>query len=295
MTRKLYRLLILLLQRLFLRHKLEQCQTHNLELYYNDENRVDIITIAFNNVDLIKQQVRLVNKYVQNKHNYIVADNSSDANAAQEIAQYCLNNRIIYLRLPKNHLGIVGASYSHGASLNWVYQKFILAQRPRYFGFIDHDLFPINCFDVEAKLATSPIYGKVVERNNFWYLWAGLCFYRLNAIEETAVDFLPTTINKCYLDTGGSNWNAIYQHIAYQNLPECSVTTEKIRESASDLYHSDYIQYIDTCWLHLINGSNWAGKRPKSLNALLSNGNKHTWTEVLPKDKTLIDTILKNY
>ena len=31
-------------------------------------------------------------------------------------------------------------------------------------------------------------------------------------------------------------------------------------------YHSDYIQYLDSEWLHIINGSNWKGCDPNSLS-----------------------------
>ncbi len=291
LSHTIYAQLVKYLENLFLKKEVGACKTIHFEKYQNTPNRLDLATIAFNNPMVIEHQICLVRKYVQGNYNYIVADNSTDKAASQQIKLLCQNANVPYIRLPKNRLGIISASYSHAASLNWVYKKIIKPNRPTYFGFIDHDLFPIRPFCIEEKLKTSPLYGKVVTRENLWYLWAGLCFFRFDTIENKNVDFLPTTIEKIYLDSGGGNWNEIYSEFDSTQLPPCEVRLEKLRDG--DDYHSDFVQYIDDCWIHLINGSNWANKKPKNLSYLLQRDK--TWTEKQPKENELINSLLSQY
>lgn len=292
LSRHLYLTLVAFLEQMFKLKKLNHCLRFNFEKYSFAPQRLDLITIAFNNEIVIEQQARLVKKYIKDEYNYIVADNSTDKSISLKIREFCKSNDIIYIRLPKNLLGIVSASYSHAASLNWVYQKIILTNKPTYFGFIDHDLFPIREICINKKIANEKIYGRIVTRGNYWYLWAGLCFFKFDFIQNRKLNFLPTTINNEYLDTGGGNWNSIYSHVNIKELTPCEVRTEQIREGNN--YHSDFIQYMDDCWIHLINGSNWANKKPRNLGFLLQK-NKTNWVKKQPKEKTLIDAILKQY
>ena len=39
-------------------------------------------------------------------------------------------------------------SYSNGAAMNYVYYHYIKKSRSRYFGFLDHDVFPIHDFSI---------------------------------------------------------------------------------------------------------------------------------------------------
>lgn len=291
-SRVLYLSLVWVLERLFTLKKLNRCLCFNFGKYSYAPQRLDLLTIAFNNKEVVEQQARLVKKHIKGAFNYIVADNSSDKNISLKIREFCKENDIIYVRLPKNRLGLVSASYSHAASLNWVYQQIIVPRKPAYFGFIDHDLFPIDSIDIVEKMGNAPIYGRVVRRGNFWYLWAGLCFFHFDFVKNKRLNFLPTTIDNEYLDSGGGNWQNIYSTIDISTLTPCEVKTEQIREGEN--YHSDFIQYMDNCWLHLINGSNWANTKPKNLSFLLQK-NKKEWTDKKPKEKKLIDAILNKY
>ncbi|MBO7255151.1 MAG: glycosyltransferase family 2 protein [Paludibacteraceae bacterium] len=292
LTRYLYLALVWFLEGLLKLKRLNRCTRIHFERYSHSPERLDLITIAFNNEKVIEQQARLIRKYIKGEYNYIVADNSSNKDISLKIKEFCWRNHIIYIRLPKNYLGIISASYSHAASLNWIYQKLIKPKEPSYFGFIDHDLFPIKEIDITKKMGDESIYGRVVNRGDFWYLWAGLCFYRFNFVKNRQINFLPTTVKNEYLDSGGGNWHSIYSFVDASKLTPCDTTTEQIREGNN--YHSDFIQYMDNCWIHLINGSNWANKKPKNLSFLLQK-NKSKWIDKKPKEKELIDSILMKY
>jgi hypothetical protein len=91
-----------------------------------------------------------------------------------------------------------------------MYYHIIKKRQPRYFGFIDHDLFPIKAISLSQKLESHPVDGHLVQEKNYWYLWAGLCFYQFDFVKNKKMDFLPTKVQNIYLDTGGGNWHTIY-------------------------------------------------------------------------------------
>jgi glycosyltransferase involved in cell wall biosynthesis len=236
------------------------CRSINLsvEKLHPSNKQCDIVTIAFNNVNTIRRQIRLIRKYIRDEYDYIVADNSSDATVRHAIEDLCVKNGVSYISLPKNYLTtIIGGSYSHGVSLNWIYCHIIKKRQPRYFGFIDHDLFPVKAVSPVQKLANQPVYGHAGQQQNYWYLWAGLCFYQFDFVKDKKVDFLPAKPCGTYLDTGGGNWYSIYSQIDKSNL---TLEVQQIRnygeEDNQNSWKESSIQYIGDCWLHTISGSN---------------------------------------
>jgi len=116
----------------------------NLTLEPLSSKSVDIITVAFNNVELIRYQSQFLRKFLCDEYCHIIVDNSTDDNARLQLQQWCSKEKIAYVGLPKNYLNWVGASYSHAAALNYTYKHIVKERQPFIFGQIDHDLFPIT-------------------------------------------------------------------------------------------------------------------------------------------------------
>lgn len=254
--RILFRLAVRSLEQMMLSHSFRRCQSINLNVEKIEQQRhVDIVTIAFNNTNLLEHQIRLVKKYLTGNYTHIIADNSSDPNVRQQNLDLCETENIACVSLPPNKLSIFGGSYSHACSLNWVYKHIIKKRNATYFGFIDHDLFPIKQLSIPKKFGSQVIYGHLREREKYWYLWSGLCFFDSAFTRNKKIDFMPIKLNGVYLDSGGGNWKSLYSHLNLNVLDFVSVKTENIREGNSR--HSDQIEYFDDCWLHTINGSYW--------------------------------------
>ena len=64
-----------------------------------NEKSVDIITIAFNNLELIEYQTHFLAKNIQDSYTHIVVDNSTDTEIRLQLYDYCKNNgaRIYHL------------------------------------------------------------------------------------------------------------------------------------------------------------------------------------------------------
>lgn len=218
---------------------------------------IDIIVVAFNNPELIRYQYQLIKKYVSDDYTYMVADNSTNLNDRKIIETFCEKNQLVYISLPNNFMKVIGPSYSHAVSLNYICHK-ILSKRQSYaYAFLDHDIFPIKPYSIVQHLDNQSIYGVLRERGSGWYLWPGMAFFRYDVIRPEQLDFMPIQIDDAvYMDTGGGNWLLHYQYIQRKNIFFPKVEQVSFREG--DDYHGDTIQYIDErAWLHTINGSCW--------------------------------------
>lgn len=169
--------------------------------YSKQNSKLLIITVVYNRADMVAHQLRLLPKYLTDPFQHIVVDNSRDNSARKSVAQLCEHYQVGYVSLPKNFY--THASNSHGLALNWIYQHLIKAFNPDYFGFLDHDIFPIRSHSILEHLITQPIYGQKDTRKNVWYLWPGFSFYQTSLLENIHVNFKPGMINDTMVDTGG--------------------------------------------------------------------------------------------
>lgn len=213
-------------------------------LLINNSYDLDLVTIAFNNEKLIENQINFLKKNILDKFLFTIADNSNDIEKSNLIKKICENNEVGYIRLPKNPWK--QPNLSHSVALNWVYYNYIKTRNLKYFGFLDHDIFPIKKTSVIEKFSDKQMYGFVQERSgkhlNIWYLWAGFCFYKNDFLKDKKINFSSVVIitlkDIIGLDTGGANWHNLY------------ATMDKSNISSAKSYSDNVVQYIDD-WIHL--------------------------------------------
>lgn len=220
------------------------------------EKSLDIITVAFNNVELIQYQEQFLHRFIQDPYLHIVVDNSTDLKVREQLYHFCLENKIAYISLPKNFMNWVGGSYSHAAALNYTYKHIIQKRQPFAFGQIDHDLFPTRPISIINKLSKQPIYGPLRLRDQWWYLSAIMSFFRYDFVKDKKVDFMPVTPDKIYLDSGGGNWYSLYSQLDRERIIFPNECIEPLRDGGDR--HGDSLEFFDDkLWLHTINGSCW--------------------------------------
>jgi hypothetical protein len=61
-----------------------------------------------------------------------------------------------------------------------------------------------------------------------WYLWAGFCFFRFSLAEKLPLNFSQAWFIE--LDTGGANWNVLYQNHALSALEQMETSFFPIRD-----------------------------------------------------------------
>jgi hypothetical protein len=237
---------------------IENCDYINLDITpQNKENTIDLITIAFNNTHVLKHQIKKIKKNITDKnYTHIIADNSSNLVCRDEIKRICRDEGVAYISIPINQKIINRLdSFAHSAALNWTYYQLVLKRRPRWFGFLDHDIYPLCPYRIEDKISNQPFYGRKIVTHSYWYLWAGFLFFELAPVETLHVDFSPAKINKTNLDTGG----ALYASLYHKENPENYAFAQNIRFGLNLIGYNfaDEVDFIDNCWFHSTNASAW--------------------------------------
>jgi hypothetical protein len=204
-----------------------------------------LVTVAYRDPQVLAWQVQLLRHYVPQAL-HVVADNTPDDEGAAAVRAAVAQGGALYFRLPKNPWGT--GSRSHGVAMNWVWQNVLLAGAPAAFGFLDHDIFPLAVSNPFSKLTAQPFYGAVRHAGARWFLWAGFCFFRPDAIRDIPLDFGQDWF--IGLDTGGGNWRSLYRNV------DRSALELSFRPSGPD-GSGPLLQWCGT-WLHE-GGWMWAG------------------------------------
>ncbi len=216
-----------------------------------------VIVVTFNNIDILRIQHSYLKKFLLDPYDFVVADNSSNSCEAKKIQLFCEKNNISYVRLPWNPLTGIRASGSHGIALNWCYSNMVKKIKPKYFGFLDHDIFPIVNTTILNKIKIG-LWGAVrTRKEDYWYLWPGFCFFDFKTFKDYRFNFFPFHGGKdgdIFLDTGGSNYNTIYHNIKRSEIDEATsilvnLDTEKVLQKGEDSKNT--FEIIDYSWLHL--------------------------------------------
>jgi hypothetical protein len=132
--------------------------------------------------------------------------------------------------------------------MTWVWRSVIRPTKPLAFGFLDHDIFPVRPNDPFRLIAEYPVGGSV--RTNFgrWYLWAGFCFFRFDAVKHVALNFSTDWAGG--LDTGGCNWFPLYRRLDHRRVADPGLISETI---APDIVLGDARFEWFGEWLHEAN------------------------------------------
>jgi hypothetical protein len=210
-----------------------------------------LATIAFNDPGLVARQIALVRRHVADCV-HLIADNSTDEAAARQIAEAAAAAGCGYLRLrPGPWTKPEQGGRSHGLAMTWVWRNLLRTARPAAFGFIDHDIFPMRPTDPFAPLEQHLVSGQRRDRSGGhgrWYLWAGFCFFRFDAVERRALNFSLDWA--AGLDTGGANWFSLYRHLPPAAVSDLGVRYEPIGSDPVELR----LEWIGD-WLHAGNFS----------------------------------------
>jgi hypothetical protein len=229
------------------------CNLRSFNLIENPNKKaIDLVTIAFNNEEVIYHQHRLLKKYLIDSYCYTVIDNSIKPAKAKLIEDLCRVQKISYIKLPYN---FSHGSDSHGFAINWAYANYVKKRNLDYFGFLDHDIYPIKSTSIIDKLTIQPFYGLKQERSHsIWYLWAGFCFFNQDYFKDKELDFSPCAIENVILDTGGSNYRKIYSNENAERFLFPEQCYKQLRKG--NITQADMIEFIGD-WVHSFNGSYW--------------------------------------
>lgn len=259
--RKLRLLYLYSLTNKILKVPFNQCFHFNCDINRlpEENEQIDLITVAFNNLHVLKHQVYSFRKMISDaNYVHLIADNSNNPEKSAKIETFCRKEKLGYIRLPKSdQLDKKYASYSHGAALNWLYYHYVSSRKAKYFGFLDHDVYPVKKVSIKEKIGDQHFYGyrRGVVTFDRWFLWPGLIFFEYAFVSGIKINFLPCKNGKFYYDTGGSLWFSLYSKLDADKLFFPAFKRITLKELG---YHNNSeVEFIDDCWFHSSNGSYW--------------------------------------
>ena len=217
------------------------------------------LTIAFNTPWTIDLQIECWQKFCPDT-TLLVADNSNKRSESKIIESICADKKILYIKLPTNP--VKHPSRSHGLALNWVWQNIILRlENLQRIGLIDHDCYPIKpCRPnhLSNSLAHGVAKSSWIQGSCAKNIWAGFTFFANQpglTIKDFDFNFLPDPING--LDTGGMNWQRVYQHIKSSDMTYAKETKPKAADFFKNLSLDPNweINLIEERFIHLSGAS----------------------------------------
>lgn len=189
------------------------------------KSEIDIASIIFRDPSMIEYQVHLIHKFLTDNFTIIVADNSSDVKIRDIVIKKCQKLKVHYVFIPDNPYT---RNQSHGTAMHWVYKNVLKKRKSKYFGFIDHDIFPITYNSIVKKLEKK-IYGRMLAPDyrpieylltncKYWSIWAGFSFYDsalFNHLNVYSFHFFPIMTENGVLDTSGGLWKYVYSKLSF--------------------------------------------------------------------------------
>lgn len=219
-----------------------------------------LASISYNHPRVISEQIRLLDKYLEDDFSLAVFDASSKELAAREIEQVCAAGGVRYRKL---------STHVHHEALN---QAASLLEETEYLGFLDHDVFPVKPTRLIPLIEEAGFYG-IGQRHpatGHLYLWPGFCFFSREWLNGRSLDF--SGIRDGDKRNDGDTGSALWPLFAKEDWAKLFRPTHQhrfIREpDGYGLQSFGYEQFGD--WLHFTNASHWMKvPRPKERDKLL--------------------------
>ena len=175
----------------------------------------------------------------------LVFDNSSRASGRAEIERVCRGHDVPYLGLPWNPTR--HANRSHGIAMTWIFHHVVQALQPARTGFIDYDLIPTERIELAKALGNQPFYGVTKISKWGWALWAGYCLFDFPTIRPLPLNFLYDFSRG--LDTGGRNWNCLYQNYDRRRFQFTEFKFEEVTDPTNGVLRK--VECVEDRWIHL--------------------------------------------
>ena len=221
-----------------------------------------LASIAFNRPHLVKEQIRLLRKYLDEDFTYSVVDNSTSDTKAAEIAAVCAEAGVPYHRVTFGE---------HVPALQWAWDEVVAKSGAPYGGLLDHDIFPVRPTHLVSLIEPAGFLGCGQRHGptDRLYLWPGWAFFSFEWLNGRRVDWdgIRGDEKANDGDTGSAMW-PLFAAEDWPLLYRVRHSYESIRRPDDYGLQSFGIEHMGD-WVHLTNGSGWmAIPNPREREAL---------------------------
>jgi len=227
---------------------------------------IDLFVIGFNRPDLLREQHRLLSKYMRDEWTLAVVDNSTGtwpvvmADAARGLG-------VRYMRSPS-------PKGEHHEALNFA-ARCANEEKSRFWGVLDHDVFPSASCDLVEKIKIAGFLGlgqtySPRVGDPLRYVWPGWCFFSRTWLKGRIPNF-DGIRGKFKFDDGdtGSMLHTLFTPRDWESLPAVDHGYGTIRPDDGHGLQSFGYERMDS-FVHLTNSSGWkAVPNPQERELLL--------------------------
>lgn len=209
---------------------------------------LDLYTIGFGRPDLLCEQKRLLDKYMEDSFVLHMIDNTP-SESYMPMRDMCDKLGVEYKHAdsdPNNHAGALNFAAA-------------VAAGREYIMFLDHDVFPRRPASVIYTLDEVGFFGvgQFHSPTKSHYLWPGLCAFSRSWLAGRRLNFngIRGIDKREDGDTGSMN-ASLFTHEEWQKLWGMEHGYQAIREPDSVGLQSWGVEILGD-WIHLTNSSNW--------------------------------------
>lgn len=217
-------------------------------------SRIDLFVTGFGRPDLLREQHRLLGKWLMDPYSLSVFDNTPEPDAAARMAQTCDELGIPYHRVQSE-------THEHPEALNAAV-RVAMAAGSEYFGFLDHDCFPACPVTLIDKIDVAGCYGlgqtyspRVGEPLR--YLWPGWAFFSRSWLSDRVPDFSGIRGEHKFDDgDAGSLLHPLFADADWEAMAAVEHGYQMLREEDGHGLQSYGLETMSG-WIHFTNGSHW--------------------------------------
>jgi len=195
---------------------------------------IEFYILCYNSLFCCDYQIKCINQFCKDKFKIIIFDSNLGTNPidSKQKELLCKEKNIEFISLPdvSEINKQESTSFILGNKLNYLYYNYVLQRNPKYFAFIDQDMFMIKPFSIIERLDKFGMWGDIIEASNYpasgghngmekqningtpWILHPWLSFYKLDFVKPYKLNFLPVN-GDLQFDTGGENYEAFIRKL----------------------------------------------------------------------------------
>jgi hypothetical protein len=167
---------------------------------------IHIFTSVVNRPDFVGIQHKLFEKFLNEKYEFHVVDDSVDAEITTQFREVCESLKITYYRKPPANKPMNPAQ-ACAHTVQWTYDNLIRKNHSEdIVFFLDSDMFLIDEFSIEEYMSDAIIAGLPQVRGHITYMWNGIMFFNMPKIEDKDIDFSDGMVDGEMTDVGGHTY-----------------------------------------------------------------------------------------
>jgi len=164
---------------------------------------IHIFTSVVNRVDFVILQNKLFHKFLKDRYQFHIVDDSVDINISNTFKSICLENNFLYYKKPER-ASILNPAQACADTVQWTYDNIIRKNHLNDIVFFcDSDMFLIDEFNIEEYMSDAIIAGLPQKRGEVTYMWNGIMFFNMPKITDLDIDFSDGDVDGEMTDVGG--------------------------------------------------------------------------------------------